>query len=58
LCALQELQEALEEAVSKIVTQEYDEGIPGLQTQKQAHEKQNETNLGGCAERHVIYKEN
>jgi len=45
----------LEELVSRIMTHEYDESVPGFQPQKQTHDEQNETNLGGRTERHVIY---
>jgi hypothetical protein len=38
-----------------IMSPEYDEGIPNMQAEQQAHDEQNDTNLGGGAERHLIF---
>jgi len=55
LRALQELSKELEEPMGDIMSPEYNQNIPNTQAEQQAHDEQNDTNLGGSAERHLLY---
>jgi putative IMPACT (imprinted ancient) family translation regulator len=55
LRALSQLQKALKKLVGSIVSSQYDESVADTQTQQQTYDEQNNSNLGGNTQRHLLY---